>query len=349
MNPSFLRGSMRLAELYEDAHRYRDAADAYAAAQSAAGTRGPDLTPQRATALLNAGDPAGARGLLEKRLAETPSGSSSLLFLLGQAQRQVKDTAGATATSEKLKADFPGDPRGLYLGAQVLVDAGRLKEALSAYQDLLKLAPANTSIVYSTPICSRRTASRGRPNARSGICWRRTRSTPTRSTSLATCCAERGERLDEAVDLVQRALEVDPGNPSYLDSLGWAYFRRAGWTSPTRRWPRRRRSRPATPRAGSPRRRCACKQRPLAGRRRGLGARARRRWRRHRPRRPSSGSCARRARREMTRRAGPLPDRSCCRSRSPCRVAPPQAPRPAGRSGDSLSRLSRRRQVAAAA
>ena len=36
--------------------------------------------------------------------------------------------------------------------------------------------------------------------------------------------AERGQRLDEAVDLVQRALKLEPGNPSFLDSLGWAYY-----------------------------------------------------------------------------------------------------------------------------
>jgi Flp pilus assembly protein TadD len=36
--------------------------------------------------------------------------------------------------------------------------------------------------------------------------------------------AERGEKLDEAVDLVQRALKLEPGNPSFLDSLGWAFF-----------------------------------------------------------------------------------------------------------------------------
>jgi len=29
--------------------------------------------------------------------------------------------------------------------------------------------------------------------------------------------------LDEAIGLIQRALKVDPGNPSFLDSLGWAY------------------------------------------------------------------------------------------------------------------------------
>jgi Flp pilus assembly protein TadD len=36
--------------------------------------------------------------------------------------------------------------------------------------------------------------------------------------------AEQGERLDEAVTLLQRALKVEPDNPSYLDSLGWAHF-----------------------------------------------------------------------------------------------------------------------------
>jgi Flp pilus assembly protein TadD len=43
--------------------------------------------------------------------------------------------------------------------------------------------------------------------------------------SLGYMFAERGERLDEAVDLLQRAVKLEPGNPSFLDSLGWAYFR----------------------------------------------------------------------------------------------------------------------------
>jgi tetratricopeptide (TPR) repeat protein len=42
---------------------------------------------------------------------------------------------------------------------------------------------------------------------------------------LGYMLAERGERLDEAVTLIQRALEIDPRNGSYLDSLGWAYFK----------------------------------------------------------------------------------------------------------------------------
>lgn len=37
--------------------------------------------------------------------------------------------------------------------------------------------------------------------------------------------ADRGVRLDEAVDLIKRALLEEPGNAAYQDSLGWAYFK----------------------------------------------------------------------------------------------------------------------------
>ena len=42
---------------------------------------------------------------------------------------------------------------------------------------------------------------------------------------LGYMLAERGERLDESVTLLKKALQIDPDNGSYLDSLGWAYFK----------------------------------------------------------------------------------------------------------------------------
>jgi tetratricopeptide (TPR) repeat protein len=41
---------------------------------------------------------------------------------------------------------------------------------------------------------------------------------------LGYMLAERGRKLDEAVTLIEKALALDADNPSYLDSLGWAYF-----------------------------------------------------------------------------------------------------------------------------
>jgi tetratricopeptide (TPR) repeat protein len=37
--------------------------------------------------------------------------------------------------------------------------------------------------------------------------------------------ADRGARLEEALSMIQKAVELDPYNGAYLDSLGWAYFR----------------------------------------------------------------------------------------------------------------------------
>src|SRR6185436_7530461 len=43
---------------------------------------------------------------------------------------------------------------------------------------------------------------------------------------LGYLLANRGDQLDEAISLVRKALEADPDRPEYLDSLGWAYFKR---------------------------------------------------------------------------------------------------------------------------
>jgi tetratricopeptide (TPR) repeat protein len=37
--------------------------------------------------------------------------------------------------------------------------------------------------------------------------------------------ADRGIRLDEAQEMIQRALDQDPFNGAYLDSLGWVYYK----------------------------------------------------------------------------------------------------------------------------
>ncbi|MFQ5724478.1 MAG: tetratricopeptide repeat protein, partial [Terriglobia bacterium] len=42
---------------------------------------------------------------------------------------------------------------------------------------------------------------------------------------LGYMLADNNTKLEEAVKLVERALEIEPYNGAYLDSLGWAYFR----------------------------------------------------------------------------------------------------------------------------
>jgi len=42
---------------------------------------------------------------------------------------------------------------------------------------------------------------------------------------LGYMLADRNMRLEEALDFIKRAVEKDPENGAYIDSLGWVYFR----------------------------------------------------------------------------------------------------------------------------
>ena len=42
---------------------------------------------------------------------------------------------------------------------------------------------------------------------------------------LGYMLADRGVRLEESLSLIQKAVDLDPNNGAYLDSLGWAYFK----------------------------------------------------------------------------------------------------------------------------
>jgi len=189
-NPRFYRGQLRIAELNEKMGQWNDAAEGYAKAQQMNARAAGELTPRRAAALINAGRAEEARELL-KTLAANAKADVAVLYLYAVAQRQSDDLVGAEATAKRLREAAPTDPRGMYVLAQVLEAKGDAEGAERSLRELLARDPKDaTALNY-----------------------------------LGYMFAERGARLDEAVDLVQRALKIEPDNPSFLDSLGWAYFR----------------------------------------------------------------------------------------------------------------------------
>jgi tetratricopeptide (TPR) repeat protein len=186
-NPKSFRGWVMLGELSEKQTAWQPAADAYARAQALNPRL--DLSARRAGALLNAGNAAAARDLLKDSASAAKPGPV-VLYLYATALRQTGDLAGAEEMARRLRAAAPDDPRGMYVLAQVLEARKDFDGAERSLRDILQRDPADaTALNY-----------------------------------LGYMLAERGERLDEAVELVQRALKIEPGNPSFLDSLGWAYY-----------------------------------------------------------------------------------------------------------------------------
>ncbi len=190
-NAGSFRAQMRLAEIYEEDEQWNEAANALARAQTL-NPRAPMIARRRAVALLSAGRATESRDLLQSTIASGRPDAKDpiLLYLLAESQRVVKDLDAAQATAQALIAANPEDVRGLHVLSLILQDKGDIKGAERALRDLIARDPMDANAL----------------------------------NSLGYMMADRSERLDEAVTLLQRALKIEPGNPSYLDSLGWAYF-----------------------------------------------------------------------------------------------------------------------------
>jgi tetratricopeptide (TPR) repeat protein len=190
-NAGSFRAQMRLAEIYEEDEQWNEAANALARAQTL-NPRAPMIARRRAVALLSAGRASESRDLLQSTIASGRPDAKDpiLLYLLAESQRVVKDLDAAQATAQALIAAHPEDVRGLHVLSLILQDKGDIKGAERALRDLIARDPMDANAL----------------------------------NSLGYMLAERRDRLDESVSLLQRALKIEPGNPSYLASLGWAYF-----------------------------------------------------------------------------------------------------------------------------
>lgn len=190
-NPGSYRAQIRIAEIREHQEKWAAAADAYAKAQ-AMNPRAP-LSMRRTVALLSAGRAAEARDVAQAAIGSGRADGKDpvLLYLLAECQRVLRDLDAAHATAQKILSANPNDVRGLHVMSLILQDKGDIPGAERMLRSLIARDPLDANAL----------------------------------NSLGYLFAERGERLDEAIALVERALKVDPGNPSYLDSLGWAYFK----------------------------------------------------------------------------------------------------------------------------
>ena len=109
--------------------------------------------------------------------------------------------------------------------AEILQDASRAAEADRVLDQAAERFPSDISVPFQRgALLEQRKDYSGAESAFRQALARDPLHAPSLNY-LGYMLAERGERLDEAVSLVERALAIDPGNGAYLDSLGWALFK----------------------------------------------------------------------------------------------------------------------------
>jgi tetratricopeptide (TPR) repeat protein len=127
------------------------------------------------------------------------SGAPEIVYYLAIAQREAKQTQRAVATFEEALREAQLDQDNEIVNAKFYFNYGVTAEQAGLYDkaaDLLRrsiaLDPSNAAEAYNYL----------------GYMW-----------------ADLNVHLDEAKEMIQRALQIEPNNGSYLDSLGWVEFR----------------------------------------------------------------------------------------------------------------------------
>ena len=190
-------GYMGEVDAYREAHQWKDA---FAAAAAAAKAEPKDHSVQMVYAeqLADMGQVDQGLALAKAQLTggpddrETLQGLASIYIRLKRYKEagEALDKADALATkpTEKLEVEYI---RGEYYDRQKMYE-----QAEAEYRKALVIDPQNAGVL----------------------------------NNLGYMLADRGERLPEALKMIRRAVDLEPQNAAYLDSLGWVYFKTGQYT-----------------------------------------------------------------------------------------------------------------------
>jgi tetratricopeptide (TPR) repeat protein len=184
------RVAASLGQYQAEAGLLADAVESYTVAL-AVQPRNRDLKVRRIAVLLEAKEYTRATGFAIEGRKQHPE-DTRFVRLQARALFDGGDRSGAIALLEQVAKETPRDSGTLFALADVYADAGRAPDAERVLRQVIAAEPENANAL----------------------------------NYLGYLLAVRGEQLDEAIRLVQRALREDPENGAYLDSLGWAYFKR---------------------------------------------------------------------------------------------------------------------------
>jgi tetratricopeptide (TPR) repeat protein len=198
------------------------------------------------------------RQLLALGEREAPQGEALIIETLRLKRQPQQAMLAADAAVQK----YPKDRALISLRASLLAEQGRVEEAITALQGLLTGGPSDRE-TYLTIAQAYSEAKRYRDAEATvrkslalsprmedqefarfllGSVYERQKkydlaeeefkkvlsANPFNAPAanyLGYLLADRGVRLEESVKYIQKALQVEPNNGAYLDSLGWAYFK----------------------------------------------------------------------------------------------------------------------------
>ena len=135
---------------------------------------------------------------------------------LAQARALLRSLPGNSPESHRLK---------LMAEVQLLRDQRLYQEAYKVQTELVAIAPDDAELVYDQAMLAEKA---GQPDTMEQLLRQVIARQPDYHhayNALGYSLADRGVRLDEAKQLILKALQFAPNDPFIMDSLGWVEFR----------------------------------------------------------------------------------------------------------------------------
>lgn len=153
-------------------------------------------------------------------------------FAFAEAQWRAGRAEDALTTLRTAQREHPASPAFSYLRALILQQKEAFADSLAAFQVAEALARPDHTGMLDRDFHFRKALSADRAGEEKTMedalreCLRLDPKDHRAMNYLAYSWAEKGVRLDEAEKLLLRALELEPKNGAYLDSLGWTYHQK---------------------------------------------------------------------------------------------------------------------------
>jgi len=209
--------------VHEKLYRYAQAAQAYAEVP-----RGTELFEEarlhRANALSLAGQHGRALELLKHALNESPSS-----LVLYSAYARVLERSGSPRDAEHFLAKAIRErpsPELFEALATTYEREGKLTEAIALLSGALAKSPKDEVLLYTLGAAYERKGDFEKSIAQMRLLLQVNPDNAAALNFIGYSLTEKGRDLEEAEQLVKRALELRPDSGAFLDSLGWLYYRR---------------------------------------------------------------------------------------------------------------------------
>lgn len=173
---------------------------------------------------------AQAASTLEEMLQAFPDEKSpQILVALGQSRALAGDLDGALEAAREAERLAPDDTEALKFIGYVLNRLGRNEELIAHYKGMLERFPHDDELIkyvrsgLSIVYVNMGDFEEGEHQLE--LLFERYPEDPGVNNDLGYLYADQGKNLEQAEEMIRKAVAADPENAAYLDSLGWVLFK----------------------------------------------------------------------------------------------------------------------------